>query len=75
MDLWVADNYLDDFDSVEVAVNTATRRREPYRVFLTFVGDARRILLDRFWKHEDANGFAEELSKRTLLPVKSGVWH
>jgi hypothetical protein len=74
VDLWVSVRRFHEFDSIEVALNSATRRWEPYRVFLKQVCDGERIMLGAFWEKQDADSFAAQLSERTKLPLRAGVW-
>lgn len=72
--LWVTHHRFDDFDSMEVAVNTKTYyRRAPYRVFLRHVLRGR-IKIDECYDSETARALAASLSERMGLPVITGVW-
>jgi hypothetical protein len=72
--LWVTHHRFDDFDSIEVAVNTKTyHRRAPYRVFLNHVSRAR-TKIDECYDSDAAKALAASLSEQIGLPVIAGVW-
>jgi hypothetical protein len=72
-DFWVAFYRFDDFDSVEVALSTRTRRRAPYRVFLKPIWHRRKIEIDEYYDGGAAKGFAEQLSGLMGIPTRDQV--